>query len=168
MPRTRQGRAAMVVDLTLNNERDMEHRARQLGVMVQKGDVVALSGDFGTGKTTFARAFIRSKRHADEDVPSPTFTLVQPYPALVDGDPTIYHFDLYRLEHPDEALELGIEDAFADGISLIEWPERLGSWLPERALRITLSFGASESMRKARVQAPQAWWPRLQECGGCA
>lgn len=157
----------MVFELTLNNEQDTEHRARQLALMVRKGDIVALSGDLGTGKTTFARAFIRSKRHDAEDVPSPTFTLVQPYPALADDDPAIYHFDLYRLEDPEEAFELGIEDAFADGISLIEWPERLGDWLPEQALRITLSFGPTAAVRRARVQAPQDWWVRLKACG-CA
>ena len=92
--------------------------------------MIALKGELGAGKTTFARAFIRA-RGGGEAVPSPTFTLVQIYEI---GDVPIWHFDAYRLRDPDEAWELGIEDAFRDGISLIEWPERLGPLLPARRL----------------------------------
>src|ERR1700688_5301802 len=99
--------------------------AAHIAALARPGDVIALKGELGAGKTSFARAFIRA-RGGDETVPSPTFTLVQVYD-LPDG--AVWHFDLYRLRQPGDAWELGIEDAFRDGISLIEWPERLGTVL---------------------------------------
>src|SRR6266851_412941 len=93
-----------------------------------------------------------------EAVPSPTFTLVQLYER---GDATIWHFDCYRLRDPEEAWELGIEDAFHDGISLIEWPERLGALLPARRLEITLLPGPSPTARRALIDPgddPIAGW----------
>ena len=83
-------------------------------------------------------------------MPSPTFTLVQVYET---GDIPIWHFDAYRLRDPDEVWELGIEDAFRDGISLIEWPERLGTLLPERRLQITLSEADSPNARRAALRS---------------
>ena len=90
--------------------------------LLRAGDCVLLEGPIGAGKTHFCRALIRARLGREEDVPSPTFTLVQTY----DADVEIWHADLYRLSHPDEALELGLEDAFASAICLVEWPERLG------------------------------------------
>src|SRR5207302_8993725 len=113
--------------------------AARLAALARPGDVIALRGELGAGKTTFARAFIAA-RGGGGDVPSPTFTLAQLYET---GDATIWHFDFYRLRHPEEAWELGIEDAFHDGISLIEWPERLGALVPVRRLEIALFEGAS-------------------------
>jgi tRNA threonylcarbamoyladenosine biosynthesis protein TsaE len=127
------------------------------------GDVIALKGDLGTGKTTFARAFIRA-RGGGEEVPSPTFTLVQ----LYELEPAVWHFDLYRLERPEEAWELGIEDAFVGGISLIEWPERLGSLLPERRLEIALDFAERPQARRAVLAAGAEWRARLREVVGDA
>ena len=103
-----------------------------------RGDVFALEGALGAGKTTLARGFIRALTDADEEVPSPTFTLVQTYDS---AKGPLWHFDLYRLEDAEEAWELGIEDAFAEGISLVEWPERLGPLLPprRRAVRLELA-----------------------------
>jgi tRNA threonylcarbamoyladenosine biosynthesis protein TsaE len=96
---------------------------RWMAVILQPGDAVFLSGGIGAGKTHFARAVIRARIPQVTDVPSPTFTLVQGY----DGaDVTIIHADLYRLGHPDEVAELGLDDAMAAAICLIEWPERLG------------------------------------------
>jgi tRNA threonylcarbamoyladenosine biosynthesis protein TsaE len=123
--------------------------------------VIALKGDLGTGKTVFARAFIRALCGADTEVPSPTFTLVQTYD--LDATGTLYHFDLYRLEDPEEALELDVDDAFADGISLIEWPERLGPFLPQEYLEVTLSYGGSEKHRQCAITATGKWDQRLAE-----
>jgi len=123
------------------------------------GDVIALKGDLGAGKTVFARAFIRALCGPQTEVPSPTFTLVQSYdrPAAE----TLYHFDLYRLETPEEALELDIDDAFGDGISLIEWPERLGSLLPRGHLEVALRYGEAEQQRLCLITGAGAWVERL-------
>ena len=101
------------------------------------GDCFLLSGPIGAGKTHFARAFIQSLLNTDEDVPSPSFTLVQTYEA---PNFEIWHADLYRLTHPDEVVELGLEDAFSTAVCLIEWPDRLGQDAPKSAL--SLSFSA--------------------------
>ncbi len=134
--------------------------AEALARLAQPGDILALAGDLGTGKTAFARAFVRALADADEEVPSPTFTLVQLYDT---DDFTIWHFDLYRLERPEDALELGIEEAFADGVSLIEWPERLGRLLPPNRLDITLSVGASPGARRITIAGGAAWTTRIEE-----
>ena len=99
------------------------------------GDCVLLSGPIGAGKSHLARAFIRARLGRMEDVPSPSFTLVQTY----DADVEIWHADLYRLSHPDDLLELGLDDAFSCAICLIEWPDRLGNLAPENAIRIDLA-----------------------------
>src|SRR5438045_6337282 len=109
--------------------------ATRLARLARRGDVIALKGELGAGKTSFARAFIRARAGRQEEVPSPTFTLVQPYerPEL-----TIWHFDGFRLRDPEEGWQLGIEDAFRDGVSLGEWPGRVGPLSPLRRLRIEL------------------------------
>jgi tRNA threonylcarbamoyladenosine biosynthesis protein TsaE len=132
--------------------------AAGISALAISGDVIALKGDLGTGKTTFARAFIRACGNLDEEVPSPTFTLVQVYEL---GPTAIWHFDLYRLNSPGDAWELGIEDAFSGGISLIEWPERLGPLLPARRLEITLAFGDRPEGRRASIDPGAGWRPRL-------
>lgn len=108
-----------------------ERVARQL----QIGDVVALYGTLGAGKTAFCRGVIRALCPAVQEVPSPTFTLLQTYEAAAFP---IYHFDMYRLKTPEEAYEIGIEDAFAEGVCLIEWPEKIGRLLPARHWKITI------------------------------
>ena len=132
--------------------------AARIATLARPGDVIALTGELGAGKTSFARAFIRARAGHDEIVPSPTFTLAQ---AFDFPDVTIWHFDCFRLREPEEAWELGIEDAFRDGISLIEWPERLGSLLPARRLEITLLPGAAPEARRAVVDAGSDWAGRL-------
>jgi tRNA threonylcarbamoyladenosine biosynthesis protein TsaE len=118
-----------------------------------------LKGDLGTGKTSFARAFIRARGNPDEEVPSPTFTLVQIY----ELDPiAIWHFDLYRLQSAEEAWELGIEDAFGTATSLIEWPERLGPLLPARRLEVTLVFGDRPDARRVSLDPGTGWEARLK------
>jgi tRNA threonylcarbamoyl adenosine modification protein YjeE len=134
--------------------------AARLAALAEPGDVIALQGDLGAGKTTFARAFIRACGEADEEVPSPTFTLVQIYEAT---DAALWHFDLYRLSASEEAWELGIEEAFASGISLIEWPDRLGPLLPRHRLEIALEFGERLEARRAVIDGDAAWRARLTE-----
>jgi tRNA threonylcarbamoyladenosine biosynthesis protein TsaE len=153
----------MVVTLDLADEAATARLAATLARLAGPGDVFALEGDLGSGKTALARAFIRTLAGDDEDVPSPTFTLAQIYD--FDGG-TIWHFDLYRLEKAQDALELGIEDAFAEGISLIEWPDRLGGWLPVERLTVTLSPGPTPTARRARLTGSPAWTTRLQETFG--
>lgn len=125
--------------------------------LARRRDVIALDGALGAGKTAFARGFIAA-RGVEGEVPSPTFTLVQLY-----GTPQviIYHFDLYRLERAEDAFELGIEDAFADGISLIEWPDRLGPYLPRERLSITLEPGTGEAERRVALEGFGSWSQRL-------
>ncbi len=136
--------------------------AARLAAIAAVGDVIALSGELGAGKTEFARAFINAlaRAHAqpEQEVPSPTFTLAQSY----DFPPfTVWHFDFYRVERPEEAWELGIEDAFADGVSLIEWPDRLGGLLPAAALCITLLPADTPEARRAEIAANAEWAARL-------
>jgi tRNA threonylcarbamoyladenosine biosynthesis protein TsaE len=111
---------------------------------LRAGDCLLLEGQIGAGKSHFARAFIQARLGRAEDVPSPTFTLVQSYQADVE----IWHADLYRLSHPDEVLELGLDEAFDSAICLIEWPDRLGSLLPKGAMRLRFAL-AGEGRRVA-------------------
>jgi tRNA threonylcarbamoyladenosine biosynthesis protein TsaE len=145
----------IVVDLP--DETATAALAARIAALAAPGDIIALKGDLGTGKTVFARAFIRASGNQDE-VPSPTFTLVQIYEA---GPTAIWHFDLYRIRAPEEAWELGIEDAFITGISLIEWPERLGPLLPERRLEFGFTFGDEPAERRVAVDPGKEWESRL-------
>jgi tRNA threonylcarbamoyladenosine biosynthesis protein TsaE len=137
--------------------------AAEIAALVRPGDVITLKGELGAGKTSFARAFIRA-RGGVEPVPSPTFTLVQVYEV---GEIPIWHIDLYRVRDPEEAWELGIEDAFLDGVSLIEWPERLGSLVPARRLEITLSAGPTSDARRAVIDPSGEWSARLATLRDC-
>lgn len=112
--------------------------AVQLAPTLKTGDVLCLHGDLGMGKSVFARALIRTLTgNPDQEVPSPTFTLVQTYDA---AGTEIWHFDLYRLKDPDEVYELGWEEALGGAISIIEWPVRLGHLLPADRLDIHLTL----------------------------
>jgi tRNA threonylcarbamoyl adenosine modification protein YjeE len=141
-----------VTILELRDETATDALAARLAAVARPGDVIALKGELGAGKTRFARAFIGAR--GGGTVPSPTFTLMQSYD-LPGG--TIWHFDLYRLRAAEEAWELGIEDAFLDGISLIEWPERLGILLPRRRLLIELNFTDKPQARRAQLSGDGDW-----------
>ena len=121
--------------MSLPDERATDQLGATLAARLRIGDVVGLKGELGAGKTTLARAMLRA---AAEDaqliVPSPTFTLVEVYET---PRGSFWHFDLYRLETPEQVFELGWEEALAEGISIIEWPERLGPLLPKH-LSVTL------------------------------
>lgn len=152
--------------ILLNGEDATRALAARIALLTDAGDVIALSGPLGAGKSVFARGVITTlleqKGLSADEVPSPTFTLVQTYWA---GERPIYHFDLFRLNAPDEAWELGIEDAFADGISLIEWPERLGNLLPKKHLAVRLASGVTPEQRIARLIPHGTWSDRLLEAG---
>ena len=125
------------------------------------GETVLLYGPLGMGKSTLARGLIRALTRPDEDVPSPTFTLVQFY----ESDPPVAHFDLYRLTRPEEAAEIGLDEALDDGCAIIEWPERLGddpaAWLGPDRLVVTLDeHGAG---RVATVSGAGTWETKLKD-----
>jgi tRNA threonylcarbamoyladenosine biosynthesis protein TsaE len=149
-----------VILVDLPDEAATAALAARIAALTAPGDIIALNGDLGAGKTSFARAFIRACGDPYEEVPSPTFTLVQMYESDAGA---IWHFDLYRLASADEAWELGIEDAFASGISLIEWPERLGPLLPAHRLEITLDFGDAPEARRAVLVGDTGWRARLSQ-----
>ena len=126
----------MTVSIFLNDDAATTHLGTALAQRVGPGSVLLLSGPVGAGKSHFARALIRARIGAEIEVPSPTFTLVQTYEAE-GGD--LWHADLYRLSHPDEVIELGLEAAFDTAICLIEWPDRLADLTPPQALHLTFT-----------------------------
>ena len=130
--------------MPLPNEQATEALGATLAARLKPGDVVGLKGDLGAGKTTLARAIIRAAA-ADPDliVPSPTFTLVEVYDTPRGA---YWHFDLYRLDDPEQVYELGWEEALAEGIVLLEWPERLGRLLPKH-LSVTLELANDDGRR---------------------
>ena len=131
----------------IHNESGMAALAARLAPGLKTGDVVVLKGDLGAGKTGFARALINALSPEPQEVPSPTFTLVQTYelPHI-----NIWHFDLYRLEDKEaDILELGWDEARRHGVALVEWPDRLGGLLPKDRLEIDIAF--HDSSENARV-----------------
>lgn len=144
------------IHLELPLESDTVALAGQIASILRTGDVILLEGPIGAGKSAFCRALIRARLGRMEDVPSPTFTLVQTYE---DDRGDIWHCDLYRLTHPEEVFELGLEEAFATAICLIEWPDRLDADAPADALR--LRFAAHDEGHSVEIDAPAAWRARL-------
>lgn len=140
--------------------------ATALAPLLGRGDIVLLEGPIGAGKSHFARSLIRARLAAlgiEEDIPSPTFTLVQTYLA---GDVEIWHADLYRLSGPAEVDELGLWDAFDTAICLVEWPDRLGPHAPENALSIHLTPTGESGRRRAELAyAHPSWTARIEQAG---
>ncbi|MDT9597590.1 tRNA (adenosine(37)-N6)-threonylcarbamoyltransferase complex ATPase subunit type 1 TsaE [Sphingosinicella rhizophila] len=143
--------------MLLEDEQATERLGRMIANRLRQGDVVALYGDLGAGKTTLARGILRGLG-LNGDAPSPTFAIVQPYDDL---QVPVWHIDLYRIEDPSELAQLGLEEAKAEAALLIEWPEQLGRDLWPDALRLTLGRdGKGGRFLTARV--PPAWearWP---------
>jgi len=148
--------SALTLQRAVFSEQDAKTIAARLAPLARPGDVIALEGDLGAGKTVFARAFITALGGGDE-IPSPTFTLVQSY----DGaSGPMHHFYRYRLESPEDAFELGLEEMLLDGISLIEWPDRLGPYMPRDHLNIRIIENSSTSRVVEAVGAGD-WVHRL-------
>ena len=138
---------------------------KRLGFFLAKklmvGDVLALQGALGAGKSELARAIIQQMCPDETDIPSPTFTLVQAYQS--DDNGSLLHFDLYRLTKPGDVFELGIEDAFVEAVCLIEWPERLGGYLPDHALTIEIDYDpGTNGDREVTLSGDAAWRKRLK------
>jgi tRNA threonylcarbamoyladenosine biosynthesis protein TsaE len=142
--------------LFLASPDDTARLGEALARLLRPGDTVLLGGPIGSGKTHLARALIRARLGRAEEVPSPTFTLVQTYG---EGADEIWHADLYRLSHPDEVAELGLEDAFGRAICLVEWPERLGRHGPASALR--LDFAPKGEGRGVTLAGGPEWTARI-------
>lgn len=134
--------------------------AARLARDARPGDVIALDGPLGAGKTTFARAFVAALG-GGEDVPSPTFPLVHCHPTPR-GE--VWHFDLHRLERPGDVWELGLEEALAGGISLVEWPDRIEGLLPEGRLTVRLEHEGPDARRATLAPGP-GWEKRLAATG---
>jgi len=135
--------------------------AQALGPRLAPGDTLLLSGEVGAGKTHFARCLIQGLLDHPEDVPSPTYTLVQSYP-VAKGE--LWHADLYRLTDITEIEELGLLEAFETAICLVEWPDRLGELTPPSALSLTLEAPAGEDTRLLTFDwTDKAWDPRVKE-----
>lgn len=135
----------------------LDHKATEaLGAALAQhmvcGDVLALIGDLGAGKTTLARGFIQALCGASTEVPSPTYTLIQTYDTPK-GE--LWHGDMYRLEKPEDGYELGLLDAFEEAICLVEWPDKLGALWPEDALTLSLNF--KDEGREAVLSGAREW-----------
>jgi len=122
------------IKILCRSENDTKSLAEKFAHIARKGDIFALFGTLGAGKSTFSRYFIQCLTPAKE-IPSPTFTLVQTYEAQ---NFDIYHYDMYRLKNPEEAYELGIEESFYNAVNLIEWPEKINNLLPKDIWKINI------------------------------
>lgn len=145
--------------LTLSTPDATHDLGRSLARLLAIGDLVLLSGDLGAGKTHLARAVVQAFAGPEQDVPSPTFTLVQRYetPSL-----TVTHADLYRIDALSELEELGLDAALEEGALLVEWPERAWGLWPESRLEIGLSSGADPTERSAHLIGSGQWSGRLR------
>lgn len=135
------------MEYLINTEEDTRTIARKIASDLKAGDVIALIGDLGAGKTFFAREIIRFFCGSDFIVPSPTFTLLQSYKTK---DFEIYHYDLYRLKSASEIYELGIEEALDDNVCLIEWPEIIDDLLPKST--IFINFQLKNNIRSLNIK----------------
>ena len=137
-------RIPFVKEKKITGEEQTRAFALELAEGLEKGDLIALSGDLGTGKTAFTR-YIAEGLGITETVTSPTFTIIQEYRS---GRLPLYHFDVYRVNDEDELFELGYEEYFyGDGVCVVEWADLIEDLLPEGALRIHIDYGEKEDER---------------------
>jgi tRNA threonylcarbamoyladenosine biosynthesis protein TsaE len=151
------------VELHLDTPEDVERLGAAVARLLRPGDALLLWGDLGAGKSTLARGLVRALTTPDEEVPSPTFTLVQTYEG---PEFPVAHFDLYRLSGPDEVFELGFDEALDEGAAVVEWPQRLGARLPHDRLDIELrrsSTGGPDEGRRARLEPHGSFRGRVLE-----
>lgn len=148
-----------IINHVLRSPDDTVRFAESLAASLNVGDAILLSGGIGAGKTHFARAIIQSLLLEPEDVPSPTFTLVQTYDTLLGP---LWHADLYRLAGTEEVFELGLIDAFGKEVCLVEWPDRLGKVRPADALHVEFQMTATQGERQVWITSEEnAWAERL-------
>jgi tRNA threonylcarbamoyladenosine biosynthesis protein TsaE len=146
--------------LPLPDQEATRELGRRLARLIRRGDVIALRGVLGSGKTELARALLRARAGAEIEVPSPSYTLVQDYRF---ADLVIRHIDLYRIEDPAELLELGLDAPAAGEAWLLEWPERAAGALPAARLDLELRQGDVADARSAHLSAGAGWAARLDE-----
>lgn len=142
----------------IETEKDTLTLGGDLARVAHAGEIVTLSGPLGAGKTVFARGFITERVGSGTEVASPTFTLAHVYDSVA---PPIWHFDFYRIETPQDIEELGLDEALAGGISVIEWPERAMTLLPSERLDIVLSSDVETGVRTATLSASPQWASRV-------
>ena len=149
------------LNITLASPEDTARRAVSLGSDLVPGDTVLLHGPGGAGKTQIARQLIQSLLVVPEDVPSPTFTLVQVYETTAGP---LWHSDLYRIGSVFEIEELGLLEAFDAAICLVEWPDRLAELAPQDALNLTLEQGETENARRLTAEwTADRWRPTIEK-----
>ena len=145
--------------LISNDPRETTALATRLKESLQNGDVILLTGEIGAGKSHFARSLIQAAMDNIEEVPSPTFTLVQTYDTIIGS---IWHADLYRLNDQSDIFELGLIDAFGNEIVLVEWPDRLGYLEPQDALTVEITI-LEKNKRKITFSTTSSEWRRRLE-----
>lgn len=146
--------------IEIPDEAALARLAGRIAVLARPGDLIALEGDLGAGKTSFARAFVNALQDEPEEVPSPTFTLVQSYETRAG---TVLHADLYRIVDRSETDSLGLLDALGEAILLVEWPDRLPPVRPAGLLTVRLDFGASPDSRTVTLAGAGRWHSLLKE-----
>lgn len=151
---------AQALTLPVADADETARLAAELSGFLTPGDVILLQGDVGAGKTHFARSLIQAILLSPEDVPSPTFTLVQTYET---SRGPVWHSDLYRISSTFEIEELGLTEAFEDAICLVEWPDRLGPLRPAGALSVTLAAQPHNGARLITAEwDDDQWQDKLQ------
>ena len=149
--------------LTIGLEGSLDF-AEKLASILVPGDCVALKGDLGAGKTTIVQQMIRTLHGGDIGIISPTFNLLQTYDVeWLGAAQTVWHYDLYRLEEPEELAELGLEEAFDRGITFIEWPEIAIHWLPDNSFHLSIEFTEDNENRDILIETTTINQARLKQ-----